>query len=145
MKVLFPDFFLLLSLNILANFICSLKTACLNRVFSFTAKKNKKVIYLCLILEELGYIGGFTIIDNLTIRVILKYYRNRSVIRTLKLFSKPSSKIYLKKKNIFGLKINSFIKNNNFTLFSSNLSPFLLTDIELIMLNSGGEPIVTVG
>lgn len=132
-------------MNIFSNFVCSLKTACLNKVLSFVAKKNKKVIYLCLILEELGYIAGFTILNNIYIRVNLKYYRNKSVIRTLNLFSKPSSRNYLKKKNIFGFRINSFIKNNNFTLFSTSFSKFFLTDIEVIMLGIGGEPIITVG
>lgn len=132
-------------MNIFANFVSSLKTACLNKVFNFTAKKNKKVIFLCFILEELGYIAGFTILNQYYIRVNLKYYRNKSVIRTLNLFSKPSSRIYLKKKNIFGFRINSFIKNNNFTLFSSSFSKFLLTDIELIMLGSGGEPLLVIG
>ena len=132
-------------MNIFSNFVCSLKTACLNKVLSFTAKKNKKVIYLCLILEELGYISGFTILNSIYIKVNLKYYRNKSVIRTLNLFSKPSSKIYLKKKNIFGFKINSFIKNNNFTLFSTSFSTFFLTDFELIMRGVGGEPIIMVG
>lgn len=132
-------------MNIFPNFICSLKTACLNKVLSFTAKKNKKVIYLCLILEELGYISGFTILNSVYIKVNSKYYRNKSVIRTLNLFSKSSSRIYLKKKNVFGFKINSFIKNNNFTLFSTSFSKFFLTDIELIMLGIGGEPVITVG
>lgn len=132
-------------MNIFANFVCSLKNACLKKILFFIAKKNKKVVYLCLILEELGYIAGFTILNDFYIKVNLKYYRNKSVIRTLNLFSKPSSKIFLKKKNIFGYKINSFIKNNNFTLFSTNSSKFLLTDIELIMRGIGGEPIVTVG
>lgn len=132
-------------MNIFANFVCSLKNACLGKILFFIAKKNKKVVYLCLILEELGYIAGFTILNDFYIKVNLKYYRNKSVIRTLNLFSKPSSKIFLKKKNIFGFKINSFIKNNNFTLFSTNSSKFLLTDIELIMLGIGGEPVVTIG
>jgi ribosomal protein S8 len=132
-------------MNIFANFICSLKTACLNKVLSFVVKKNKKVIYLCLILEELGYISGFTILNSNYIKVNLKYYKNKSVIRTLNLFSKPSSRIYLKKKNIFGFRINSFIKNNNFTLFSSSFSKFFLTDIEMIMLGIGGEPVIVIG
>lgn len=132
-------------MNIFANFVCSLKNACLKKILFFVAKKNKKVVYLCLVLEELGYIAGFTILNDFYIKVNLKYYRNKSVIRTLNLFSKPSSKIFLKKKNIFGFKINSFIKNNNFTLFSTNSSKFLLTDIELIMLGIGGEPVVMIG
>lgn len=132
-------------MQILANFISSIKTGCLNKVLSVIVRKNKKVLNLCLALEELGYISGFTILNNDFVKVYLRYYRNKSVIRTFNLFSKSSSRIYLKKKNIFGYKINSFIKNNNFTLFFSNNSSQILTDIELIMLNSGGEPVATIG
>lgn len=132
-------------MKILADFISAIKTACLNKSSSLLAQKNKKVLFLCLSLEELGYISGFSIVDTNHIRVFLRYYRGNSTIRSLNLFSKSSSRVYLGKKNIRGFRLGAFIKNNNFALFFSNVSPTFLTDIELIMLGSGGEPVVIVG
>lgn len=132
-------------MKIFADFISAVKTACLNRTSFLIARKNNKVLKLCLALEDLGYISGFTILNDNFVKVFLRYYRRKSVIRTLNLYSKSSSRIYLKKKNLTGFRINSFIKNNNFTLFFTNASPFFLTDIELYMLGIGGEPALTVG
>lgn len=131
-------------MTILSNFVCSLKTAAINKVNSLRAKRNKQVVYLCLALEELGYISGFTILDDRYICVHLRFFKNKSVIRSISLYSKPSSRIYLKKKNISGVGVGPFIKHNNFTLFSTSRGPGMLTDIELFMLGVGGEPIVTI-
>lgn len=131
-------------MKIFADAICSLKVACKNKVSSVLIKKNKKVFRLCFALEELGYIAGFSLVGAQHIKVFLRYYRGAPAMRGLNIFSRSSSRIYLKKRNILGYRVGSFIKNNSFTLFFSSASPYLLTDIELLMLGSGGEPAVVV-
>ena len=132
-------------MHLLSNFVCALKTAAINKVSYLVARKNRQIVFLCLALEEMGYISGFTILNERTVCVYLRFFRNKCVIRYLSLYSKPSSKIYLKRKNVSGVRIVSFIKNNNFTLFSTSRGPHLLTDVETIMLGIGGVPVITIG
>ena len=132
-------------MKLFADFVCALRTATTNKVNSFRARRNNKVVSLCLALEELGYIAGFTLMGKRHVFVHLRFSKNRSIIRYLSLYSKPSSKIYLNRKYISGTGVNSFMKNNCFTLFFTNRGRPLLTDVELTMLNIGGVPALTIG
>jgi len=129
---------------LLANFISNLKSAYLNKTKTVISCSNKKVLNLCLVLEELGYISGFTCLPNNKICVHLRYYKNKPALRSLSLVSKSSSRVYFKKKNIFGTGVNSFISINGFILFNTSFSKNLLTDVELYMIGIGGEPVCVV-
>jgi len=132
-------------MKLFADFVCALRTAATNKVNSFYARRNNKVVSLCLALEELGYIAGFTLVGQHRVCVHLRFNKNKSIIRYLSLYSKPSSKIYLNRKYVTGIGIGSFMKNNSFTLFFTNRGRPLLTDVELTMLNIGGVPAITIG
>jgi small subunit ribosomal protein S8 len=105
---------------------------------------NKKVFHACTLLLELGYITGFTMVNPRLLRVYLKYYRNSPVLRGLKLVSKPSHKVYIKKSNISGKGLSGYTRTNSFLVLSTSLSSRLLTDIECHMFGIGGQALFVV-
>lgn len=129
---------------IFSSFLGIFKSAILHKTSTILAPYNKKVIKLCEVLEELGFIYGFTILTHKQIKVFLKFYSNKSVIRGIHLVSKPSSRVHLKIKNLKGYGINSFIKKNSFTILTTSAKPIYLTDIECFLLHTGGEPVCVV-
>ncbi|WMC18776.1 MAG: 30S ribosomal protein S8 [Enterobacteriaceae bacterium PSpicST2] len=74
--------------------------------------KNKKRIIILFsnikmeilrILKEEGYIKKYKKINNnniILLEIILKYFKNKPVIENIKRISKPSLRIYKKKKNL---------------------------------------------
>jgi len=130
---------------ILSSFVGTLKSAAQNKTNTIEVKYNKRVIKLCKILEELGYIYGFTVLDKHYLKVHLKFYENKSVLRNLKFVSKPSMRVYFRKKHLKGYNVLSFIKTNSFLILhtSKNRGEFL-TDVECFMLGIGGEPAFVV-
>lgn len=98
----------------------------------------------CFLLEDLGYISGFSVISKFKLKVNLRYFQNKSTIRTLSLLSKQSSRVYLKKLNLQGKRINSYIRNNSFVILTTSSSFFFLTDVESFFLSTGGEALFVV-
>lgn len=125
---------------ILSSFVGTIKSASAHKTNTIITRYNKEVKKLCKILEELGYIYGFTILDDKKIRVHLKFFENAPVLRNLKFVSKPSLRVYFRKKNIKGLNVLPFFKTNSFLILRTSKSDHFLTDIECFMLGIGGEP-----
>lgn len=128
----------------LSSFLGTLQSASLQKVTSLISPYNKKVIMLCKTLEDLGYIYGFTILKKKKVKVFLKYYSNKPVLRAARMVSRGSSRIYYRKKNLKGLNVNSYIKKNAFVILTTSNSKFYLTDIECQLHSVGGEPICVV-
>ena len=130
---------------ILFSFVGILKSAVLTKTKEIIVKYNKDVKRLCIILEDLGYIYGFTVLDEHYLKVHLKFFLNKSVIRSINFFSKPSSRIFLKKKHLKSKnQISSKIFSNSFIILTTSKSKNFLTDVECILLNIGGEPLFVV-
>ena len=128
----------------LALFLSVLKSGALTKTTSVISKYNSLVIKTCLILEELGYISGFTILDNEYLKVKLRFYKNTSVIRSISLFSKQSLRVYLKVLPLKTKNSSSQIFKYSFTVVSTSKFPLFLTDFECVILNCGGEPVFVV-
>jgi ribosomal protein S8 len=129
----------------LANFISTLRSALKNKVLTTTVPNNKRILKICSILEELGYINGYSLLSRSRCIVYLKYKTNKSVIRMFSLVSKSSLRTYLKKRNVMGFAVGPYIKGNNFLVISTSTSKILLTDIECKIYGVGGEPILVIG
>jgi ribosomal protein S8 len=125
-----------------ANSLSAINNACatkLSHIDIFFFKQNQKLVKS---LFDLGFIRGFTYIRRLgKIRVFLKYFKNKSVMRSLNLVSKTTGRVYVSYKSLLQKKKFVFeIVGNNFLLFNtSSCSDRYLTEVELIMLRSGGE------
>jgi len=128
---------------IIASFCASLQSAASKKLCVVKVQKNKKVLQICNLLLDLGYITGYSHLNKQKLLVTLKYTANRGPLRSLILFSRPSSRVYFSRKNLFGKYVNNYYKTNSFTIFFTN-SGFVMTDIECFMHGIGGEPICVI-
>jgi ribosomal protein S8 len=128
---------------IVASFCASLQLGAVQKLQAVKVQKNKKVLQLCNLLLDLGYIAGYRILNDYRILVSLKYRNNRSTLRSFTIFSRPSSRVYYSRKNLLGRRVNNYFRSNSFTFFFTTRG-ILLTDIECFMLGIGGEPVCVV-
>lgn len=127
----------------LARLIACIKIGIGSRHSVIKGPKNNFSVKCLIILYQLGYIRGFTIVGSRNVVVYLRYTsHNKSALRQLSLVSRPSRRIYFSRKNLRGAGINNFIYTNSFIICSTPLG--LFTDVESIMLGHGGEPILYV-
>lgn len=97
----------------------------------------------CLeLLYKLGYIHGYTLLQNGRVKIFLKYFDNRSVIRNIFLLSKTSRKEYISFRALKGSLVNNYISVNGFMLVSTSYG--VITDVEAVLLKSGGRPVLFV-
>lgn len=127
---------------IVSSFCANLQTAALQKLHSIKVKKNKQVLQLCDLLTDLGYIAGYTGLTSGKLLIFLKYDNRRGPLRSLKISSRPSSRIYYGHSNLFGKRVNNYFRTNSFTIFSTPRG--LLTDIECFMFRLGGEPVCVI-
>ena len=125
-------------------FLCVLRSAAITKTESIIVNYNSLVIKICLMLEDLGYISGFTVLDKTRLKLFLRFHKNSCVFRTINLFSKPSSRTYLKFKNLKKKQTISHINSLSFTILTTPHSPLFSTDLECVLMHSGGEPILVV-
>lgn len=127
---------------VISSFCATLQSAATQKLKSIKVTKNKKVLQLCTLLFDLGYISGYTTLDKQKLLVFLKYSNGRGPLRGLKVFSRPSSKVTYLRKNVFGRRVNNHYNTNSFVILSTGLG--LKTDIECFMFRLGGEPLCVV-
>jgi ribosomal protein S8 len=97
----------------------------------------------CLeLLYKLGYIYGYTLLENGRAKIFLKFFDNKSVIRNIFLLSKSSRKEYISFRVLKGALINNYISVNGFMFISTPYG--ILTDVEAVLLRTGGRPILFV-
>ena len=70
----------------------------------------------------------------------LKYYKNNSVVNSLKVISKPSKRIYFSKEEIIQWKN----QNNKFDVLLISTNRGILTHQEALNLNLGGEILISI-
>lgn len=127
---------------IISSFCANLQTAALQKLQSIKVRKNRKVLQICDLLVDLGYIAGYTKLGEQKLLVFLKYGNRRSPLRSMKTFSRPSSRVYYTKKNFFERRVNNYFKTNSFIILSTSRG--LMTDIECYMSRLGGEPLCVI-
>jgi small subunit ribosomal protein S8 len=122
--------------NYLWGMLSKIKNAQLARKSVIFQKKNKISENFLKILWNEGFILGYTLKSH-DLKIFLKYTGNKPVIRSLKVVSKPSRRIFYTIKQIW--KINS---SKSFIVLSTNQG--LKSLLECKKKNIGGELLVIV-
>ena len=119
----------------ISDMLARIKNACLRYFETVDIPSSKVKIGILRVLEREGYINGFkeVKVDNRAIlRVDLKYYEGKPVIKMLARVSKPSCRVYSKLK-----KISSVF--NGFGIYVLSTSKGVMSDAEAKENNVGGE------
>lgn len=123
------------------NMIACVNRAALQCQVSTLAPNNKLIRKTLVVLQRLGYIRGFSVVDTSRVRVTLKYTADeKCVFRGVFAISKPGNRVFIQYKNYSG---------HNFFLFTKKLGASrtailttpkgLLTLQEAASLGLGGE------
>jgi len=124
------------SLNILSHLLVALKTNYANQNKFAFVRYNQFLIDVLFILYKDGIIDSYEIIpQSFLIKIKLRYFKNKPVIKFFKLISKPSYKVYLTSKNLLFLN-----KKYDYLFLSTSkglISSLKLQDISMI----GGQPL----
>jgi len=102
--------------------------------------RNSKLSVQCLKKAyELGFISGFTVVNEKKIKVFLKYRNLEPSLRNICTISVPSRSAFLKKK-----KIQNSAKNNanGFLIMSTDVG--IISDIECVYFSKGGKILVDI-
>lgn len=81
--------------------ICSLRTAYAVKLSRFNIRASAYNVKLCVFLAKHGYIFSYTALKHIVV-VRLKFTENQPSMRGCRLISKPSHRVYLKKKTLRG-------------------------------------------
>ena len=123
--------------NYLLNMFAHIKNGLILKKKYVLQKKKKPCVYYLQVLWDEGFINGYE--DNCEnyIKIFLKYCEGESVIKNIKILSKPGHRIYYTTKQIW--KIDS---NKNCIIFSTSKGVMSLTNCK--KNNIGGEPVISV-
>ena len=92
------------------------------------------------VLEEEGFIRGYQLKDYNSLIINLKYYKNKSVINSLNVVSKPSKRVYFSKEEIIQWKN----ENNKFSLLLISTNMRIFTHQEALNWKIGGEVLISI-
>jgi small subunit ribosomal protein S8 len=119
----------------ISDMLARIKNACQRYFETVDVPSSKAKAGILRALEKEGYIKGFREIvkdDRAFLRVTLKYYEGKSVIKELARVSKPSRRVYSRFK-----KISSVF--NGFGIYVLSTSKGIMSDAEAKENNVGGE------
>lgn len=92
------------------------------------------------VLEEEGFIRGYQLKDYNSLIINLKYYKNKSVINSLNVVSKPSKRVYFSKEEIIQWKN----ENNKFNVLLISTNMGIFTHQEALNWKIGGEVLISI-
>jgi small subunit ribosomal protein S8 len=128
-------------MHLISNMISIIKVGILGRRLEVVIRTSNYCSRVLQVLYRLGFIRGFVIVDKRKTKVLLKYMTiNRSVIRNIKVISKPSRRVYWTKKHI-ETSVNHR-SSSGYILVST--SSGILTNYECQNANIGGEAILSI-
>jgi ribosomal protein S8 len=114
------------------NFLIQIKNASLFNKNKISSKFSKLRYLLIKLLYNKGLIQSFYVENNFII-IFIRYINNKSLLKDLKIFSKPSHKIFLKFSDICKIKEQKII----FFLFTNQF--LILTNTECKKKHLGGK------
>ncbi len=124
----------------ISDMLARIKNAC-NRYFETVDIPSSKIkAGILQVLEREGYINGFqevTVDGHKVLRVELRYYEGRPVIKMLDRVSKPSRRVYSKIKKVSSV-------YNGFGIYVLSTSKGIMSDAEAKESNVGGEVLCKV-
>lgn len=119
----------------ISDMLARMKNACMRHFETVDIPSSKMKAGILRVLEREGYINGFETIEINgfdVLRVALRYYDGKPVIKVLDRVSKPSRRVYSKLKNI-----NPVF--NGFGIYVLSTSKGIMSDAEAKESNVGGE------
>lgn len=119
----------------ISDMLARIKNACQRYFETVDIPSSKVKIGILRVLEREGYINGFKEVkenNRSILKVDLKYYEGKPVIKVLDRVSKPSCRVYSKLK-----KIDSVF--NGFGIYVLSTSKGVMSDAEARENNVGGE------
>ncbi len=124
----------------ISDMLARIKNACLRYFETVDIPSSKVKAGILQVLEREGYINGFSEVvekDKKFLRVTLRYYEGKSVIKTLDRVSRPSRRVYSKLKKIAPV-------FNGFGIYVLSTSKGIMSDAEARENNVGGEVLCKV-
>lgn len=119
----------------ISDMLARMKNACMRHFETVDIPSSKMKAGILRVLEREGYINGFETVEINgfdVLRVALRYYDGKPVIKVLDRVSKPSRRVYSKLKNI-----NPVF--NGFGIYVLSTSKGIMSDAEAKECNVGGE------
>ena len=119
----------------ISDMLARMKNACMRHFETVDIPSSKMKAGILRVLEREGYINGFETVEINgfdVLRVALRYYDGKPVIKVLDRVSKPSRRVYSKLKNI-----NPVF--NGFGIYVLSTSKGIMSDAEAKENNVGGE------
>lgn len=120
----------------IVNFLIKLKNASFFKKEKILVKCSKHALELVVCLYDEGFINSYQIIDD-KIKVTLRYFFNKPVLKNLKILSSPSKLRYL------NLKMLSKLSNKKISLFVST-NKGILTLNQCKKHKVGGTPLFLI-
>ncbi|MCY3885516.1 MAG: 30S ribosomal protein S8 [Gammaproteobacteria bacterium] len=122
-----------------ADFLTRIRNALAVSMLSVSMPSSKLKVAICRVLEDEGYIRGFSVDDAVkpTLTVQLKYFEGVSVIEELRRVSRPGLRAYQKKQELPRVRGGLGI-----AIVSTNQG--LMSDHSARGLGLGGEVLCTV-
>lgn len=119
----------------ISDMLARMKNACMRHFETVDIPSSKMKAGILRVLEREGYINGFETVEVNgfdVLRVALRYYDGKPVIKVLDRVSKPSRRVYSKLKNIAPV-------FNGFGIYVLSTSKGIMSDAEAKENNVGGE------
>lgn len=128
--------------NLLNDSIIRIKNSQTSKQSKVSLLKSKLSINILEVLRNEGYLRGFKIQDK-TIEVSLKYYKDKPAIQNIKYHSRLNNKTNISYKQLTYMYKDKTINSGLSTMILS--TPFgILTDFECINRKIGGKLILTI-
>lgn len=119
----------------ISDMLARMRNACMRHFETVDIPSSKMKAGILRVLEREGYINGFKEVEingfNV-LRVALRYYDGKPVIKVIDRVSKPSRRVYSKLKNIAPV-------FNGFGIYVLSTSKGIMSDAEAKENNVGGE------
>jgi len=123
--------------NSINDSIIRIKNGCMAKKQSIVLKKSNLCIEILKILRNEGYIKGFQI-EKKSIKVLLKYFQDKSIIKNIVFY--PSLSI----KNTLSFKQLNKNKYNGLSLNILSTSHGILSDYNCLNNKIGGKLLLTI-
>lgn len=131
--------------NKLSNFLSHIKNSQNNKILITIINQSKIIISILNILQELGYIRGYRLINiNYIpkIEILLKYKNQIPVIKNIIIISKPSKRIYISIDELYNKYMSTDTSVDKIYILST--SKGIMTHLKAYNLNIGGEIICCI-
>lgn len=125
-------------------FVTQMNNALNRKLLHVKVKRTKANLEILKILNEEGVIRYFKILDDRLILVGLKYYNTNRIPNEFKIISKPGSRIYTKRRNLF-LDFFCGHRSHGFYIITTSEGGYTTSTESLLFKRKMGEVILWIG